>query len=502
MTVDRSRLQSTGLVLLAAVLAALLIAALHVDQRQRMEAGGAQLEQLGRAEKSLGQGFMHHTLGADGAEGPWNRASGRQLLQEGVAGHREVLARLPQDLPSLPAQAEQLEAFARLLERLDAAPPGTPGLESELRRSMHALTDSTAQLRRDATAAQETLGRRLEMRFHGAIGLSVLLLAGLAAAFYRSDRERIASLAQARQAEHAVRESEATWRAMVSALDEGVLIFDARGALVNGNPAAERILGLTQQQLSGAPDQAAGWPVTRLDGSTLPPREMPLARALRSGQPVADELLGYRRPDGRGVWLRVSAVPLFEADGGTLRGAVVSFSDFTERKRVEDDLAAHKASLEQRVAERTSELERALAAQRESDRFAQVVADQQPTLIAYTDRTLHLRFANRAYLEWHGVSEAHALGAPLRASCPPRNCATSARCCSRCCKAMRPAARCRCTGTTGAGATSGATACRASKTARCWATTSLPPTSPSSGRPSSGWSRPTPRCAWPRNGRG
>ncbi len=60
--------------------------------------------------------------------------------------------------------------------------------------------------------------------------------------------------------------------------------------------------------------------------------------------------------------------------------------------------------------ERKHHLDRALEERSETEEFARTVADNQPTLVCYWDRDLRLRFANRAYLQWVGLSAEEALG--------------------------------------------------------------------------------------------
>jgi PAS domain S-box-containing protein len=64
----------------------------------------------------------------------------------------------------------------------------------------------------------------------------------------------------------------------------------------------------------------------------------------------------FRRRDGVAVWTLVSATPILEDDGHFL-GSFAMFSDITERKLAEEELHRLKGELEQRVRERTAELE-------------------------------------------------------------------------------------------------------------------------------------------------
>ncbi len=63
-------------------------------------------------------------------------------------------------------------------------------------------------------------------------------------------------------------------------------------------------------------------------------------------------------PDGQTIWLETSKVPLRDASGEVF-GLLGIYDDITERKRKDAELEQYRANLEQRVAERTGELQAA-----------------------------------------------------------------------------------------------------------------------------------------------
>ncbi|MBT9502262.1 MAG: response regulator [Burkholderiaceae bacterium] len=80
------------------------------------------------------------------------------------------------------------------------------------------------------------------------------------------------------------------------------------------------------------------------------------------------------------------------------------------RARADRELDRHRHHLQELVDSRTQALQQALREREESDAFLRTVSDNQPTLIAYWDRDLRLRFANRAYLAWFDRSGEQVLG--------------------------------------------------------------------------------------------
>jgi two-component system sensor histidine kinase/response regulator len=154
-----------------------------------------------------------------------------------------------------------------------------------------------------------------------------------------------ADVTQRRRAEDTLRESEAQYRSMVSALDEGILIFDMQARLQACNPQAERFFGMELEQLR-APGQLEQWQALRPDGTPMRFSELPLGRTLRSGQPVRDALLGVRM--ARGLrWLMVNAEPVLDETTGLLSAVVTTFSDITERQAAEDQLRKLSLAVEQ-----------------------------------------------------------------------------------------------------------------------------------------------------------
>ncbi len=113
---------------------------------------------------------------------------------------------------------------------------------------------------------------------------------------------------------------------ILRSIPSGVMSFDLEGrvALVNG--AAERILHCTREALLGRPSgevfgEANGW-VTRLVQETI---------ASGHGADRREETI--RLPDGRTLWVGLSAAPLRDA-AGTALGAILTFADLTEVYRL------------------------------------------------------------------------------------------------------------------------------------------------------------------------
>jgi len=140
------------------------------------------------------------------------------------------------------------------------------------------------------------------------------------------------------------RRAEKTLEAIFAAMDEGVVFQNAEGVIETCNASAERILGLTADQMNGRASVDPRWAAIHEDGSPFPGETHPGMIALRTGQAVANVVMGVHKPDGRLMWISIHARPLM-GEGGTPNGVVATFADVTERKRTEDDLAAAHAAV-------------------------------------------------------------------------------------------------------------------------------------------------------------
>lgn len=139
-----------------------------------------------------------------------------------------------------------------------------------------------------------------------------------------------------KRAEVALRQSEERYRSVVAAMQDGIVILDPDGSIRECNAAAERILGLSAEQMTGRTPHDPRWRSIREDGSPFPGEEHPPMITLRTGRPCTDVVMGMHKPNGTLTWITVNAQPLFEADGQTLAGVVASFEDVTDRKRTEE----------------------------------------------------------------------------------------------------------------------------------------------------------------------
>ena len=125
----------------------------------------------------------------------------------------------------------------------------------------------------------------------------------------------------------------------------GVVHYDADGSIIGVNPAAGEILGLDLAAVASWPVVPAGKAV-REDGSPFPPEDLPVPVALRTGEIVADVVVGVRHGrTGERRWVRVTAVPDAWDEQGRPSRAYAIFTDLTEQRQTEAALRQSTALL-------------------------------------------------------------------------------------------------------------------------------------------------------------
>jgi PAS domain S-box-containing protein len=141
-----------------------------------------------------------------------------------------------------------------------------------------------------------------------------------------------------KQDEEALRRSEERHRSVIAAMQDGIVIVDADGSIRACNGSAERILGLSADQIIGRTSLDPRWRAIHEDGSPFPGETFPIAVTLRTGKRCSNVIMGVYKPDGALTWISINSQPQFDADGVTLGGVVASFEDITEQRRIEQAL--------------------------------------------------------------------------------------------------------------------------------------------------------------------
>ncbi|PJJ80035.1 PAS domain S-box-containing protein [Mucilaginibacter auburnensis] len=130
-----------------------------------------------------------------------------------------------------------------------------------------------------------------------------------------------------------LRSSETRLQGILDTMAEGVGIIDANGQMVYANPMAQRILGLSEDEIKKRTYGDARWQNLRLDGSPLPDEEHPMAIMMRTGLASYDQEIAVQPPVGERMYISINSAPIFD-ERGTLTGGIGTFMDVTNRRKM------------------------------------------------------------------------------------------------------------------------------------------------------------------------
>ncbi|MGE3608054.1 MAG: PAS domain S-box protein [Bacteriovoracaceae bacterium] len=124
-------------------------------------------------------------------------------------------------------------------------------------------------------------------------------------------------------------ENEEKFHSLLEAMNEGVVVHDTNGAIVQFNSAALRILNLSEDQLFGRNVHDSNWRAIKEDGTEFSLEERPSMIALKTGRSVSNVTMGVKS-NQETRWVKVNAAPIHRS--GKFK-TVVTFSDITELVR-------------------------------------------------------------------------------------------------------------------------------------------------------------------------
>jgi PAS domain S-box-containing protein len=185
--------------------------------------------------------------------------------------------------------------------------------------------------------------------------------------------EDITELKQAeeerKKALETLRRSEDQLQTLVKNVKSGVALVDEKGVFSMVNPSFMQIFGLDNELsiLNINSQDWSRWEVYGEDGKLLHVDDHPVRKVAMTGKPVKNQLVALRNPGANELtWLLVSAEPILKEDGHIYM-VICTYHDITERRQMEEALKKARDNLEEKVKERTAELEVAYNLLKESE---------------------------------------------------------------------------------------------------------------------------------------
>jgi diguanylate cyclase (GGDEF)-like protein/PAS domain S-box-containing protein len=124
---------------------------------------------------------------------------------------------------------------------------------------------------------------------------------------------------------------------------EGVMVVDKDGRIVLANSTFRRWVERAGPNITGQAIQNMPWLRRELPAD---PREYPWMRAMAQGRPERGDQMSFPMEVGEPVRTVINCAPIQDANGA-VRGCVVTFDDVTELERINTQLRAAMADLEQ-----------------------------------------------------------------------------------------------------------------------------------------------------------
>lgn len=138
---------------------------------------------------------------------------------------------------------------------------------------------------------------------------------------------RRAHLEQDRQRflEAALSRAETRYQSVIASMSEGMVVHGPSGAIIDSNPAAWQILGLSQDELFGRISVDPRWRSVRPSGEDFRGEDHPAMVTLRTGEPQHGVTMGIVTPNGERRWISINSYPIRRASDGRIDQVVAVF---------------------------------------------------------------------------------------------------------------------------------------------------------------------------------
>jgi PAS domain S-box-containing protein len=132
--------------------------------------------------------------------------------------------------------------------------------------------------------------------------------------------------------EENLKSSVESYRNLFETMSQGVTFQDVDGKIISVNPAAEKILGLSIEQMTGRKSIDPRWKAIHPDGSDFHGSTHPSMTALKTGKEVNNVIMGVFNPKIESyTWININAIPQFKAGQDKPLKVYVTFDDITEQ---------------------------------------------------------------------------------------------------------------------------------------------------------------------------
>lgn len=197
------------------------------------------------------------------------------------------------------------------------------------------------------------------------------------------------------------------YQALIEKAPDGIVLIDGEGNFKFISPSARKMFGYSNT------DEIVGNPA-----EFTHPDDLPIVLSLLYNlkqDPLLVSTIQYRFSDKTEHWRWVESTFSNLLDDPSVEAIVINFRDITDRKAADDEINKLNAELEQKVAERTNELEKRSRELLDNETaLLNLVEDLNLKSEELQQSAAQLKVANKE-LEAFSYSVSHDLRAPLRA---------------------------------------------------------------------------------------
>ncbi|MCC1480409.1 ATP-binding protein [Roseibaca sp. Y0-43] len=144
----------------------------------------------------------------------------------------------------------------------------------------------------------------------------------------RSVLMRRKTMIEMRRAQEELAKERAFLKGIVSTNAAGFVVLSETGTIVYANDEAERVLGVTIEEMMGQAYNSPNWRITDINGKRVRDRDEPFAIVKRTGQLVENHRIALHCPDGV-RYASINAAPIAR-DGIDAASVVYSVTDVTD----------------------------------------------------------------------------------------------------------------------------------------------------------------------------
>jgi PAS domain S-box-containing protein len=201
----------------------------------------------------------------------------------------------------------------------------------------------------------------------------------------------IVDITERKQAEERIKRAAEEWLTTCNSTTDLFLLIDKGYRITKANNAASKFLKLPAEKIVGHHCYEM------MHGTANCPPECPLSKLQQTMKHEEAEFY----LDAQDIWVQVTVDPVFD-EKRELLGVVHVVRDITERKRVDEEIRRLNQDLEQRVAERTAQLDAANKELRESQARLHILVDNIPVEFWAMDNNLRYIIQNATSVKHYG----------------------------------------------------------------------------------------------------